>query len=356
MNYKDKILNKFILFITVLSACGLVFSAAYFSVSGLSKTFAGASTEVRIMGIALETSKVAITVYLHFFWTKMKGLMKVWLATSLFVLVVITSMGIYGFLSNAFKETEAQFKASNRQVEFIEFEKEAFEEQVTQLELLREQNNEQIISKDKLRQSISNALSGVASDFEYVDQETGEKVRYRNRNASSERNQLLQKEGELKSELSSLREENKEILSQISMYRDSILSKNKEILEEQMNNEASGELGPLIYVSELTGYDISSVVNVFMLVIMFVFDPLAVLLIFAAVYAFSYGDSIKSPEVNNSLVEDRDDIQYDSDEDLFDYERLYDKVQTYHDDYLMPYYQSIPEKSVKRKKKVKKQP
>ena len=84
----------------IVSGC-----AAYFSVWGLSQLFAGASTAVIIMATALEIGKVVVTTALHRYWDKISGWLKFYLTISVGVLMIITSAGIYGFLSNAYQKT-----------------------------------------------------------------------------------------------------------------------------------------------------------------------------------------------------------------------------------------------------------
>ena len=79
--------------------------AAYFSVWGLSQLFAGASTAVIIMASALEIGKVVTTTALHTYWKQLAGTLKLYLTISVGILMIITSAGIYGFLSNAYQST-----------------------------------------------------------------------------------------------------------------------------------------------------------------------------------------------------------------------------------------------------------
>lgn len=299
MSKKEKRVLTVTVVFTIIAALSLAISAATFSVTGLSKTFAGSSQSIIIMGASLEFAKIVCAVYIHFFWNRMRTWMKGWLSLSLIILVILTSMGIYGFLSSSFKETETKYNASNTEIKFIEFEKEGFEQKITQLEETISQNNVQIENKDDLRENLVNALNGISSDFEYIDRKTGEKVRYRNRDASTERQNLIEESNLVKQELAELRSDNDKARDSIGVLRDSILSKDKLILQTELENDAAGELGPLIYISEVTGASMSKVVNYFILILVSVFDPLAILLVFAAIDAVKRQDapqSTKTPE------------------------------------------------------------
>ena len=90
--------------------------AGYFSVWGLSQLFAGASTAVIIMATGLEVGKIVTTTALHRYWKKIAGGLRVYLTISVVVLMIITSAGIYGFLSNAYQKTANKLEIQNGQV------------------------------------------------------------------------------------------------------------------------------------------------------------------------------------------------------------------------------------------------
>ena len=92
-------------FIIAFSALSVSASAAFYSVSGLSKLFAGASFEVIIMAGSLEVSKLVIASLLYQYWDTINKILRTYLAIATVILVLITSMGIYGFLSAAYQET-----------------------------------------------------------------------------------------------------------------------------------------------------------------------------------------------------------------------------------------------------------
>ena len=91
--------------VVALSALSVSVSAAFYSVSGLSKLFAGATFEVIIMASSLEISKLVIASLLYQYWGKINKLLRFYLTLATIILVLITSAGIYGFLSAAYQET-----------------------------------------------------------------------------------------------------------------------------------------------------------------------------------------------------------------------------------------------------------
>ena len=87
--------------LTLLTALCISAIAIYYSVAGLAAIFAAAVTTIIIMGVALEVGKLVTAVWLHKYWSKATWWLKTYLSTAVFVLMFITSMGIFGFLSKA---------------------------------------------------------------------------------------------------------------------------------------------------------------------------------------------------------------------------------------------------------------
>jgi len=83
--------------IIALAALAVSASAAFYSVSGLSKLFAGAALEVTIMAASLEVAKLVIASLLYQYWDTINKYLRTYLSIAAVVLVLITSMGIYGF-------------------------------------------------------------------------------------------------------------------------------------------------------------------------------------------------------------------------------------------------------------------
>ena len=106
--------------IIAISALSVSASAAFYSVSGLSKLFAGATFEVIIMAGSLEVAKLVIASLLYQYWNTINKLLRTYLSIAAIVLVLITSMGIYGFLSAAYQDTYRQLTIKNNQVAFLE--------------------------------------------------------------------------------------------------------------------------------------------------------------------------------------------------------------------------------------------
>ena len=258
-----KIFNRRNWFILLMSTSTLALagSAAYYSVFGLSSLFAGARTEVIIMAGALEFSKLIIASYLHNN-SKTAGWMKWYLTLAVGVLMLITSAGIYGFLTSAYQKTADQLGVMDKQVQVIELKKGRFQEQLDYL------NSE----KKELSESITELRNGLSNNvIQYKDKETGQII---TTSSSSQRRVLTQ-------QLESAVQSRDDISRKIEVFTDSITSLDLQVLDLESNNEVAAEVGPLRYMSEITGKPMGVIVNWFTMLIVFVFDPLAISMVIA---------------------------------------------------------------------------
>ena len=261
---KEKFLPWFLLF----CALGLSGTAAYYSVVGLSIVFVGVAIPVIIMGGFLEVSKIAIATYLHDKWKETYGALKIYLTMALIILSVITSIGIYGLLSTGFQSNIAKLEINDKQIKNIEVKKDRFEE--IKLEYTKEKT---ILDKD-----ISKLRDGLSSNTttQTVDRQTGQIVtRANNANRQSFEKQLKSAQ------------DNRDIVSgKIDAMNDSITRLDIKILDMESQEIEGNELGAIKYVSELSGWGLNEVANLFILILIFVFDPLAITLVIATNQAF----------------------------------------------------------------------
>ena len=274
-------------FIIALSALSVSASAAFYSVTGLSKLFAGASLQVLVMASSLEIAKLVIASLLYQYWGEINKILRTYLSVAAFVLVLITSAGIYGFLSSAYQETASLAGVVDKEVELLELKKGRFEE-----------NREYYLSeKESLDQSIKDLREGLSNNvIQYKDKETGQIIT----TTSSSTRRALQ------SELNTAIESRNDISQKLEVVTDSITSLEIQVLNVESNSEVASELGPLKYISELTDTPMSNVVNILMLVIIFVFDPLAIALVIAANFAF---DRLRGKEIVEPKKDGDDGIE-----------------------------------------------
>jgi len=261
---KDKFLPWFLLF----CALGLSGSAAYYSVVGLSVVFSGVAIPVIIMGSFLEISKLAIATYLHDKWKETYGVLKIYMTTALITLSIITSLGIYGLLSTGFQKNIAKLEISNKQVKNVELKKKRFEEIKNELNLEKTTLDGDIT---KLRDGLSNNTT-----TQTVDRRTGQLItRANNANRKTFENQL--KDAQTRRDT---------ISKKIDAFNDSITKLDVDILNMESQEIEGSELGTIKYLSEVLGWDIKRTANLFILILIFVFDPLAITLVIATNQAF----------------------------------------------------------------------
>jgi Skp family chaperone for outer membrane proteins len=261
---KEKLLPWFLLF----CALGLSGTAAYYSVVGLSVVFVGVALPVIIMGGFLELSKIAIATYLHDKWKETYGVLKLYMTVALVTLSLITSLGIYGLLSTGFSTNIAKLEIGQKEVKNIEVKKQRFEEIKNEY-----QKEKQILDKDisKLR----NALS-TNTTTQSVDRQTGQVV--------TRANNANRKSFELQLELAI---ENRDKMSgKVDALNDSITALDIKVLELESKEISGNELGTIKYISELTGWSVKKTANIFILILIFVFDPLAITLVIATNQSF----------------------------------------------------------------------
>ena len=112
------------------SALSVSLSAAFYSISGLSKLFAGAAFAVIVMAASLEIAKLVIASLLYQYRKNLPKLLKWYLSLACIILILITSMGIYGFLSAAYQETAAKAGSIDSQIALIETKRDNIKEQL----------------------------------------------------------------------------------------------------------------------------------------------------------------------------------------------------------------------------------
>ena len=261
---KEKFLPWFLLF----CALGLSGTAAYYSVVGLSIVFVGVALPVIIMGSFLEISKIAIATYLHDKWKETYGILKIYMSIALVTLSLITSLGIYGLLSTGFQGNIAKLEINEKKIKNVEVKKKRFEE--VKDELTKEKNT---LDGDitKLRDGVSNNTT-----TQSVDRRTGQVI-----TRANDGNRKL-----FESQLSQAQVRRDTIAKRIDSMNDSITQLDINILNMESKEISGSELGALKYVSELLDWDIKRTANLFILILIFVFDPLAITLVIATNQAF----------------------------------------------------------------------
>ena len=266
-------------FLVGFSALSVSGSAAFYSVFGLSKLFAGASFEVIIMAGSLEIAKLVTASLLYQYWDTINKILKYYLSVAVVILILITSMGIYGFLSSAYQDTFNQLTYVDNEKKFLQQKVDFYQQ-----DLIRyDKEIDQILANITI---LSNAKS---QSIQVKDTSV----------AGGVRNTISTSELRLAQSRIKVEEENrKDVQAKREIAVDSLRKYQGQILELDNNVEVAGELGPLKYLSGLTGYPMDKIINILLLVIIFVFDPLAVSLVVAANFAWFQAFPRKKYKVN----------------------------------------------------------
>lgn len=213
-----------------LAALLVAGSAAFYSVSGLSKLFSGATFAVIIMAGSLEFAKLVSASFLYRYWTKVNTWLKYYMTVGVVTLVLITSAGIFGFLSNAYQGATIEFEKESTKLLYKEDRLKQLEEDKTYLKgelefAISELPENYITAKRKLRAEYNPKILEVNDEILQIKQEIGD----------------------LKTALI----------------------------------ETGVDVGPAIYLARVFGTDIDTVVQFFIFILIFVFDPMAIALVIA---------------------------------------------------------------------------
>ena len=234
-----------------VSALFVASCSAFFSVTGLGLLFHGASTSVIVMASSLEIAKLVTAAYLKQKWDELARLLKTYLSFAVIILMFITSLGIYGYLSDAFQQQNIQLQKVDREISLLdnkikinEREINRYEEKINNLTSIRnsqEQNYSKLVEKEKGTSRIYNMIKSADAEI---------------------------KSSSLK--IDSLNSQNGNLYQQIDSVRNANIG-----LEKQV--------GGFRFVSEALGVDMNTAVKWFILLLVFVFDPLAVAMLLAYV-------------------------------------------------------------------------
>ena len=290
------------------SALSVSISAAFYSVSGLSKLFAGAAFAVIVMAASLEIAKLVIASLLYQYRKNLPKLLKWYLSLACVVLILITSMGIYGFLSAAYQETAAKAGSIDSKITLIEVKRDNIKEQLAVY-------NEE---KSSINSAVADLRTGLSNNkIQYTDT-LGNVITTTSRaTRNALTNQLDQAIGR-----------QTVINEKIDGLNLKLFEYEEEIVEVKLSDAVSSELGPLKYLSGLTGWPMDKIINVLLLTIIFVFDPLAIALVVAANFAFEqirpktkenlYGEKVEikdKPFVEITEEDLEEDLKFGHDED-----------------------------------------
>lgn len=293
-------------FLIMFSAITLAVVAAYFSIIGLTTIFPGVFWAIVIMGGALEIGKLITAVWLHRNWKDAKRFLKFYLTFSVLILSGITSMGIFGFLSKSHIEQESGSYQITSQITLLDKKMESIDSKKLSLDL-QKKTNEQLKADDyKSIERLNTRLSDLDNIISQIRDRGGfsvsSKIEKEQQNQSAERSKIESQKESIQTRLEEYRVKLEEkIFPSLEELEEQSLSINLEKgkLESQLKT-LEAEIGPVKYIAELVSdfggpeVDAQSAVRMVILILIFVFDPLAILLVVAAAASFkdARGDAL----------------------------------------------------------------
>ena len=274
----------------LIAAC-----AAYFSITGLAALFAAALVPVIIMATVLEFGKIGATFFLHRFWHDLPGQLKYPLTMMVVILMLITSMGIFGFLSKGHLEQETPAEIGGLQIERID-------QQIT-----REKQN---ISRQEAQLKRLQGIVDTLIEYDRIRGRDGADATLEKQ--QPERDEIQASMDKAYERINTLQEKRLPLQSEVSSIE--------------------AKLGPIKYVAELFGYDLATdpdgkgkAVRIVIVLFMLAFDPLAIWLVMAADWAFMRHRKEKG-ELGTANKEEKEKTQAELEEALVEvYARLEEK-------------------------------
>ena len=239
--------------ITSLTATFVATCAAVFSITGIAHLFAGAALSVAIMATALELGKLVSISFLYQYWKELPKLLKYYLSIAAFVLMIITSAGIYGYLTAAYAKVAAEPLRKTADIQTANTRVVTIEQNITR-------KNNRLNQLIGLRAQQENRLDGLITKSQSGNTSTI-------RNAQSTLAAADKSVKDLQNEITVL-----------SSVRDSL---NTIKITKQVEIETNGDIGTFLYIAKAFNVPLDTVVKWFTLIIVLVFDPLAVALVIA---------------------------------------------------------------------------
>jgi hypothetical protein len=255
-----------LMFITALTLSAV---AAYYSIMGLTAIFAAAVIPIIIMGGVLEVAKLVVASWLYRNWKEVPVLMKSYFTIALIVLMTLTSMGIFGFLSKAHLDQTVPTGDIVAKVEIIEDEINLEKENITEYRRILEQLDSQV----------DQTIARTANDT--TDRGIRRSIVVR-KNQAKERKELTDKIETSQKEIARLNSELQPVKTEL--------------------RKVEAEVGPIKYIAALIYGDstdqslLENAVRIVILMIVSVFDPLAVLMLVAANWSLKHNRKEKDPE------------------------------------------------------------
>jgi hypothetical protein len=260
--------KKSLITITSFTATFVALCAAVFSVTGIAKLFAGAALSAGIMAAALELGKIVSISFLYQYWKEIPKTLKYYLSVAAIILMVITSAGIYGYLSSAYAKVASTPLALSADIQTVQGRVGSLEQDIKRKE---DRLNQLITLRSQQETRLDNMVSKSTTGNSATIRSAQSALTAADKNVTD-----LQKE-----------------ITNLSAQRDSL---NGISISKRVEIETNGDIGTFVYIAKVLGTDLDTVVKWFTFVIVLVFDPLAVALVVAVNFLIKNKDTVDPRE------------------------------------------------------------
>jgi hypothetical protein len=270
--------NWFFILVLSLAALSLAGTAAYFSVFGLSKLFYAAGWGITILAASLEFAKLVTVSYVYRFWSSIKKGLRGFYVFAVVFIMLLTSIGIYGFLTGAYQKSANKLEMRDSQIAIAESKKTLFINQLDRVNKSIESSSQRINTLSGLRTTQESRLNNLYNQ-KYVTV------------AKRTEDQISGSDDQIKT----LNLDITDKMKQTTSINDSIAFYDLKIINLK-NSDVSNEVGPYKFVADLTGASMNKVVNIVAILIILVFDPLAIALLIG-VNQLTMAEKSTKPEI-----------------------------------------------------------
>lgn len=274
-------MKKFFPYLILISALFISITGSFFSIYGLGKLFGGHQLGATILAFAFEFGNIITATALKIYWKHLPRILKIPLVCVVFTLTILTSMGIYGYLSDGYQKTALKDEIVSKKSNLVKIKKENYDQRL--------QSNKKEI------ETINNSISELTKAYNQNTQ-TQQVV-----HGQVITNVIVTNKKGIENQLNSLTNQKVKLDSVNFSYMDSIQRLELQIIEIENSNETNSELGPLKYLSTLTGTPMNKIVNWLILLIVLVFQPLALMLIITSMFAFKNNHYVNRSSKNKNI-------------------------------------------------------
>lgn len=250
--------NKLFEIILGITAIFIAIVSAYFSVYGIAGLFSGAMLSVIIMASGIEVGKVCAVTFLYRYWNKTKSFLKYYLIIASIILTIITSAGIFGYLSSAYQKSSIEYKIKQEKIVMVEGQKSYIHDKMNQSkDRIKILNDMRAVQESRLSEALTNVfISRNPTQLKQIQAQTIELISSSDKSISDENNKLQQ-------------------------YSDNLQKIDMEVGELKLGLASKKDIIAFQYVANQMGTTLDVVAKWFIIVLICVFDPLALALLLA---------------------------------------------------------------------------